>query len=172
MIKEKYTPKNICIMAIFVSLGIVLQHLESFFIISPVPGGKLGLGNIISILNLFMFGGGNAMIISVLRAFLGTLLTSGASALPYSLFGAVFSTGGMILIKKYCYPSVSIVGISVIGASLHNFSQVCVAAVLFSSGYVFSYLPLLLCVSVISGFATGYASNVLEKRLIKGGKNG
>ena len=170
MIEKKYTPKKIGVMAIFVSLGIILQYFESRIIITPVPGGKLGLCNIVSIINIFLFGGCNAIVVSLLRSFLGTILFSSVSAMPYSLVGAFISTLGMFLLKKFFFPKVSMVGMSVFGAALHNFSQICVAGVIFSSGYIFSYMPVLLVVAVISGTATGYAAQIFGNRILKKGE--
>ncbi len=167
--KNRYTPRQIGIMAIFVAIGIMLQYVENRILITPVPGGKLGLSNIVSIVNIFVFGGKNAMVVSLLRAFIGTILTAGASALPYSLIGAFISTLAMCLMKKFFYPKVSMVGISVIGAAFHNFSQICVAAFMLSSVYIFSYLPILLLVSTISGVVTGYGAQVLGNRVLKKG---
>ena len=55
--KNSYTPKKIGIMAMFVAIGLVLQYAESRFLVLSVPGGKLGLANVVSIINIFMFGG-------------------------------------------------------------------------------------------------------------------
>ena len=167
--KKRYTSKNIIIMSIFVAIGIILQYIESKVLILPVPGGKLGLCNIVSIVNIFMFGGKNAMMISLIRAFLGTFLTSGAMALPYSMTGAFFSTAVMSVVKKYLYPKVSMIGISIIGAAVHNVMQICVAAVMLTSGYIFSYLPFLLVVAVASGAVTGYAAQIFGNRILKYG---
>lgn len=167
--KKGFTSKKMIIMAIFVAIGIVLQYIESRVLISSVPGGKLGLCNIVSIINIFMFGGKNAIMISLIRAFLGTFLTGGAMALPYSLAGAFLSTVAMALMKKYTYPKVSMIGISVTGAAVHNVSQTCVAAIMLTSGYIFSYLPFLLIVAVASGAVTGYAAQVFGNRILKYG---
>ncbi len=168
--KKRYTTRQIAIMGIFVSVGIMLQYVENRILITPVPGGKLGLSNIVSIINIFVFGGRNAMIVSLIRAFLGTILTSGASALPYSFAGAFFSTLAMCLIKRFSYPKVSMVGMSVAGAAFHNLAQICVAAFMLSSAYIFSYLPILLIVSVVSGFVTGYGAQVFGNRVLKKGE--
>ncbi len=167
--KRRYTSKKLIIMSIFVAIGIVLQYVESRVLISPVPGGKLGLCNIVSVINIFMFGGANAIMIAVIRAFMGTFLTGGAMALPYSMAGAFFSTAAMAVIKKYTYPKVSMIGISIIGAVVHNIMQTCVASVMLTSGYIFSYLPFLLVVAVISGAITGYAAQVFGNRILKHG---
>ena len=168
--KMKYKPKELGIMALFISIGIILQYVENYIMISPVPGGKLGLSNIISIINIFMFGGANAMVISLVRAFLGTLITGGVTALPYSISGAFISTLVMSLLRKYCYPRLSMIGMSVIGASLHNVAQICVASLVMSSFYIFSYLPFLLIIAVISGMITGYSAQVFGNRILKTGE--
>ncbi len=169
MKRDRYTPGEIGIMALFVSLGIILQYVENQILVTTLPGGKLGLCNIISIINIFMFGGKNAMVIALVRAFLGTFLTGGVTALPYSMAGAFFSTLSMCLARRYVYPKISMVGISVIGASIHNLSQLCVAAVVLSSPYIFSYLPMLLLMAVASGIVTGIGAQVLGKRILKDG---
>lgn len=160
--------RKIIIMAMFVSIGIVLQYAESRILITPVPGGKLGLSNIVTITNIFMFGGKNAVLISVIRAFLGTLLSTGVSALPYSVLGALFSTLSMCLVKRYMFPKVSVIGMSVIGAAVHNVTQIIVSSTVFASVYIFSYLPMLLIVAVLSGVTTGYFAQILVKRIEKG----
>ena len=165
--KKKYTPKQIGIMAVFVSFGFVLQYTESKIFISAVPGGKLGLCNIVSIINIFIFGGQNALVIASIRSMLTSFITGGAATLPYSLAGAVCSTAAMWLVKKYFYPKISIIGISIAGAAVHNIAQLVVAFLQYGSGYVFSYLPSLLTVALISGTVTGYATRVLAERLLK-----
>ena len=167
--KRRYTSKKLIIMSIFVAIGIVLQYIENKVLISPVPGGKLGLCNIVSIINVFMFGGKNAIMISLIRAFLGTFITGGAMALPYSMAGAFFSIVAMVVVKKCLYPKVSMIGISIAGAAVHNFMQTCVAAIMLTSGYIFSYLPFLLVVAVISGAVTGYAAQIFGNRILKYG---
>ena len=159
--------RKLGIMAMFVAAGLVLQYIESRFAAANVPGGKLGLANMVSIINIFMFGGGNALLIASLRAVLGCVLMGGISALPYSFFGAFFSAAAMWGAKKWLYPKISMIGISVIGASVHNISQLFVASAIFSSWYVFSYLPGLLLFAVLSGTVTGYATEVFARRAFK-----
>lgn len=164
---KKYKSSDICIMAIFVASGLVLQYVEGYIAITSVPGGKIGLANIVSMLNIFMFGGGNALLISIIRAFLGALLSGGISAIPYSVAGAFFSTLVMWGCKKLFYPKVSMIGMGVLGATTHNFAQLCVAAIIFSSPYVFSYLPFLIFFAIASGAITGYAAQLLERRFLQ-----
>ncbi len=165
---NKYKTKKIVIMAIFVSMGLVLQYVESRILISPIPGGKLGLANIVTILNIFLFGGWNAVLIATLRAILGAFMFGGAATLMYSLSGAFFSVTAMIIAKRLWFPKISIIGLSIIGAVVHNISQTMVAYIQYGSVYVFSYVSGLLIISLVSGVITGYATDVFAKRVLKG----
>ncbi len=169
MKKRKYTPQKLGIMAMFVAIGLVLQYIEGQFMLTSVPGGKLGLCNIVSIINIFLFGGKNALVIALLRASLGTIITSGVTALPYSIAGTFLSVLIMCATKKFLYPTVGMVGISVLGAAAHNTAQVFVAAIILKSGYVFSYTPFLLLVAVVSGTVTGIGAHIIGKRILKYG---
>ena len=166
MKSRKFTSSEICIMAVFVACGLVLQYIESYIAITSVPGGKIGLANIVSIINIFMFGGWNALIISILRAFLGALLSGGISAVLYSVAGAFLSTLVMWGCKKFFYPKVSMIGMGILGAVFHNIAQCCVAAIMFSSVYVFSYLPFLILFALISGAITGYSAKLIDGRFL------
>lgn len=165
--KKRYTPKKLGIMAVFISVGLALQYVEGQMLITSVPGGKLGLANIVSIINIFMFGGQNAAVIATIRACLGALVTSGAVVVPYSAAGALCSTGIMWLVKRLFYPKVSMIGIGIAGAVVHNIAQLIVAFVQYGSVYVFSYMPVLLIIGLVSGTVTGCAAGIIAKRILK-----
>ena len=164
--KRKFLLKDYVLMGILISLGMVLQIVDNMLNFSSVPGGKLGLSNIVSLVNIFLFGGANALIISTLRAFLGALMFSSTSSIPYAVAGAFFSTLFMIFVKKSFYPKVSEVGISICGAVVHNFAQLFVAAIIFQNIRIFSYAAVLTLVSVAAGFVTGLQVKYINKRLL------
>jgi len=159
---------KLIIMALFVAIGLVLQYAEGLLIITTVPGGKLGLCNIVSIINIFMFGGVNAIGISFVRSLLGGLISGGAISTVYSVTGAVFSTIAMSAAKRFLYPGLSIIGISVIGAVVHNIVQIIIAVLFYRSIYLFSYVPILLVLATVSGCITGLAAQILSNRVLKG----
>ena len=167
---NRFSTKKIGIMAIFVSLGLVLQYAESRFLITPIPGGKLGLTNVVSIINIFMLGGRNAIVVAVIRAFLGALLTGGAAAVPYSVAGAMLAVLAMTVMKKILHPRVSMVGISIVGAVFHNLAQLTVASLVYKTFYVYSYLPLLLLLSLAMGTVTGCVTQIFSERILKSKK--
>lgn len=154
----KYSSGQLCLMAVFIAIGLVLQYIEGTFAIFAPPGAKIGLANVVSIISLFMFGGANAFVIAVIRAVTGSLLGSGAAAVAYSTAGAAAAVVAMWFCRKKFFPSLGIIGISIVGAAAHNLAQVAVAAVTLQSAYVFSYLPAVLIFALCGGLATGYTA--------------
>ncbi len=158
--------KKIVLMGFFVALGLVLQYIESFIPIAVLPGGKIGLSNIVTIVNIYLLGPWNAIIIATLRAFLGALLFGGVSAIPYSVVGAILSSSlmGYMIVKTDKF---SPVGISVIGAVIHNFGQIIVAMAIFMSFRIIVYFPVLIVLGVLGGFITGICSLKILKHIKK-----
>lgn len=158
--------KKIVLMALFIAVGIVLQTAEQILpLFQTVPGGKLGLGNIASIAGILIFGCGGGIAIAILRAVIGSFLFGGFSALPYSLCGALLSSGVMGILIYSKQKVFSLIGIGIIGASMHNTAQILVSSLLLRSGYLWTYLPVLLLLSIFSGGAVGICATKLQKYL-------
>lgn len=152
--------------ALFVAIGIILQIAEnSFPVITEIPGGKLGLANIVSILNISIFGGVNALIVAVLRAFLGSVLFGGTVSMLYSVGGAFLSTICMSLFMKFKSEKFSFVSVGIIGAVSHNLAQVLIASVILQSVYIWSYFPVLMIIGAISGTVTGFSSQLIKSKI-------
>lgn len=156
--------KKTVITALLVCIGIVLQIAESMFDIFVVPGGKIGLANIATLLGIFIFGGANGTVIAFLRALLGCILYGGVPAIPYSISGAVLSALCMWGLKEAFYPRLSCVGISVLGAFVHNAAQIAVAVVIFQSAKLFTYLPVLVIIGTLGGILTGVGAKVFLRK--------
>ncbi len=163
--KSKMTPiRKTVIMAFLVCVGIVLQLVESMFDIFIVPGGKVGLANIASVICLFIFGGANSVMVAFLRAVLGCLLYGGVMAMPYSVGGAVLSALCMWGLKAWLYPRLSQIGISVLGAFAHNTAQILVAVAIFKNVRLFTYLPVLIIIGTVGGVVTGIGAKYFCKK--------
>ena len=119
----------------------------------PLPGIKLGLANIVTLMALFFLGEKSAFTILVLRCLLGSLFGGGISGLAFSMTGGLLSMTVMCIFKRCRL--ISIYGVSILGAAAHNIGQILVAVLLMGSVYVIGYLPYLLLVSVFTGMATG-----------------
>lgn len=154
--------------AVLIALALALSYLERFIplqLVVPLPGIKLGLANIVTLIALYLLGTKCAFAILIPRCILGAVFGGGITGLLFSLTGGVLAMGVMALCRKM--KLFSVYGVSILGAAAHNIGQIFVAMLVLSSVYVASYLPYLLLVAVATGFATGTASagvlGILEK---------
>lgn len=154
MRKNKVNQLTLC--AILISMALVLSYMERFIPLQmfiPLPGIKLGLANIVTLMALYFLGGKSAFTILILRCILGAAFGGGISGLAFSVTGGLLAMTVMCIFKR-CR-MISIYGVSILGASAHNIGQILVAVFLMGSVYVTGYLPYLLVVSVFTGMATG-----------------
>lgn len=149
--------------AILIALALALSYTERFIplqLLIPLPGVKLGLANIVTLVSLYLLGWKRTLSIVVIRCFLGALFGS-LTSLAFSLTGGLIALAVMALCKEI--PMFSIYGVSILGAAAHNIGQILAAMVLMASVYVGAYLPYLLFVAICTGLATGAAcSGVLR----------
>jgi len=145
-------------MALIISQALVLHYIEHF--IPPLaPGAKLGLANIMTMVTLNLFGFKEAMVIVVVRSVLGPLIGGSPTGILYSLSGGILSCLVMALLYIYFNKYFSLLGISTAGAVFHNVGQLLVASLLFGSiGILFTYLPILMISSVVTGNFIGLVS--------------
>ena len=158
--------KKTLILAILSGAGAVLGIIESMLPLLPaIPGGKLGLANIVTVVALYIFGGWECMLISVVRAVISSALYGGFNAFVYSLAGGVFSALVMTAVYNLFSDRVSPVGVSVCGAASHNTAQVAVAWLVVRSNALLPYLGILLAISLVSGICTGFVIRECVKRI-------
>lgn len=154
--------RRMVLLALFVAIASVLHVVESWMPLPlPVPGIKLGLANIISLIVIATFGWRDAMYVVIVRVFLASLfggLFLGPS-FAMSMSGAVFSTAAMAYAFLHWRFTFSLIGISIIGAAVHNVAQILVAACVVSSVTLLWYLPYLILFALPTGVATGIAVN-------------
>lgn len=152
------------LLAILLSLGIVVQIFEnSLPLITTIPGGKFGFANIVTILCINLFDVKTSFVLCVMRPILSSLLYGGITQMAYSLSGSILSFLAMAIIIKKC-DIFSYIGAAIIGALAHNFAQVSVAAFMYSNVYIFTYLPPLFILSIISGYFTGFCSTIIIQK--------
>ena len=163
----KKIKKNI-FLSLLVSLGLALGVIESLMPIPfIVPGAKLGLSNMVVLLTLVLFGFKEALIVGILKSLVFTLVTGSVSSLIYSLSGSIFSCIVMYFVYSHFSNYFSLIGVSIFGAVAHNFAQVAVASIIMNNIKIFSYLPLLLLVSLFTGYFVGIASIFISNNLKK-----
>ncbi len=158
--------KKIVTLAAAVALSMVLSFLESLIPpLSTVPGVKLGLANTVTVFLLYTYGAREAGVVSLVRVLLSSLLFGSFVSLAYSLFGAVLSYAVMVFAKKFL--PFSALGVSVLGALMHNAGQVLCACIIMESAALAVYFIPLAVSGIIAGIAVGVLAGVLTVRLSK-----
>lgn len=151
-----HNTKRLTLCALMISVALVLSYIERFIplqLLIPMPGIKLGLANIVTLMALFFWGAKYAFVILILRCLLGAVFGGSVSGLLFSLTGGVLA---MIVMSASKHSSrISVYGVSILGAAAHNVGQIAIAVFLMNSIYVIGYLPYLLMVSIFTGMATG-----------------
>lgn len=162
--------RKLVAIAIMVSIAIVLSIVESF-IPTGIPGVKLGLANVATLIVLYYYSLKEAAFVQFLRVLVVGLIYSGlfSQAFLLSLSGAILSF--LIMLTLYLIKKFSIVSISVISAMGHSIGQILFASFLMKTTSVYLYLPLLLTLSILSGIITGYLAymvlNIFKIEILK-----
>lgn len=130
----------------------------------PIPGIKLGLANIITIVAIYRFKPHETALLVAARVILGSLFAGSMSAFLFSACGAFFCLCGMFFMKKFL-PDKNIPLCSVLGAIFHNFGQITAAACVMQSLSVLAYLPILIVTGCIAGLFTGLCAKSVDRRL-------
>lgn len=144
-------------MGIFIAMAMVFSYIEALIPVNiGIPGVKLGIANIVTVTALYLLSVREAAAISLFRILLSALLFGNTMSLAYSMAGGVLSLLGMILFMRL--NGVSVIGVSVAGAALHNVGQMAAALLLLRSEALLYYLPVLLAAGVASGLFIGIVS--------------
>ncbi|HEY5585861.1 MAG TPA: Gx transporter family protein [Ruminiclostridium sp.] len=161
-IKNASEIKKIVILAVLAAQALVLSIIESWIPIPiGIPGIKLGLANIITIIVLIFFSLSDAMIIILIRCILSSLFMGGPVIFMFSICGGILSAIIMWILLKSVQKWFSLVGISIIGSIVHNIAQIAVACLIMNDLSVATYLPVLLISGIIMGCFVGYCSTFL-----------
>ena len=152
--------KKTAFYGMFLALALVAGYIEQLIPINlGIPGVKLGLANIVTMLLLYIAGVPAACLISALRIVLsGFLFGSG-----FAMAGAAMSMLVMALLKKT--KKFSSVGVSVAGGIFHNVGQIIVAMLVLETKALAYYLPILILSGLAAGILIGILSGILTKRL-------
>lgn len=144
----------VALTGVFIALALVLSYLESLIpIFVAVPGVKLGIANIVTMIALYKLGAKSAITIGIGRSILSGILFGNLSVIIYSIAGVTLSISIMIILKKTGI--FSVVGVSVAGAVFHNVGQLIVAAFLIENMNIMYYMPILIISGAVAGIVVG-----------------
>ena len=156
--------QKMALLGVLTASAIVIAILESFIPSIGIPGGKMGLANIVILIILYELGIWEAGVVNLLRVLVVSLVRGTFLSMGFlmSLTGAALSFGIMVLfyllIKKF-----SIVGVSVIGSVFHVTGQIIIAMIFLGSAYIFLYLPIIAISAIITGVFVGIIAQLIIK---------
>ena len=158
--------KKVAMLGLTIALAMIMSYIEALVPLSfAVPGIKMGLANIVIIFVLYKIGTKEAILVSLIRVILVSLLFSNVMAMAYSIAGAVLSLSVMWLLKKT--DKFSVIGVSIAGGIMHNVGQIIMAVILLGTEQIALYLPVL----IITGTATGVVIGIVAGLVINRFKN-
>ena len=151
---------------VFAALALIFSYVESLIPINfGIPGVKLGLANLITLIALYKMSVKETYIISIARVVLSGFIFGNLFAILYSLAGGLLSLTIMTWFKRS--DKFSIYGISMAGGVFHNVGQLIMAMLVVESVTIAGYLPVLLVSGLITGLVIGVVSEETLKRIGK-----
>ncbi|RGZ00960.1 Gx transporter family protein [Clostridium sp. AM58-1XD] len=146
-----------------IALAFIFSYIESLIPIPlPVPGMKLGLANLVTIVGLYTVGIPGTITVSLIRIVLVGMTFGNMFSMWYGLAGGALSLILMIVCRaaKWFSP----VGVSVAGGVGHNIGQILIAAFVVENKGVFYYLPALMAGGVAAGAVIGLLGGMIIVR--------
>ncbi len=162
--KKKSSAHMAAIYGMLIALAFILSFIETLIPVSlGIPGVKLGLANLVTVVGLYTVGIYGTVMVSLLRIVLVGFTFGNLFSMLYSLGGWGISILLMILCRKKGWFSTS--GISIIGGIGHNIGQICIAAFVVKQAGVFFYLPMLLLAGTAAGLVIGMTGSMIISRI-------
>ncbi len=161
---KKMTTKKTAQLGVYIALAMILSYVESLIPFSfGVPGIKLGLTNVVTVIMMYTYGIPGALGVAVLRAVLSGFMFGNAFSIIYSVAGCVLSFIFMYILKKTNH--FAIISVSAVGGVMHNVGQLIVAANVVKTYSVIYYVPVLIIAGVFTGIIIGIVSDEIVKRI-------
>lgn len=165
----RFQTRRLTQLALLTAVALIIFMIEAQ--IPPlvaIPGVKLGLANIITLVTLYSFGRRDALLVLLVRIFLGSMFSGQMLTLLFSLSGGLLCYAVCALLYRHM-PLRRLWLLSMIGAVCHNIGQLAAAAFVLGTVDVFWYLPVLLLSGLLSGCFTGLVAAAVLTRLDKSG---
>lgn len=132
--------KKLTTLALFSTIALTIFLLESLIPpLVPIPGIKLGLANIVTLILLANGTWRDALVVLMARILLGSIFAGQMMSFFYSLAGGLACLLVMAILHHFLGKKL-LWFTSIIGALAHNTGQIIVAALVLGSGYVLSLI--------------------------------
>ncbi|MDY5594281.1 MAG: Gx transporter family protein [Oscillospiraceae bacterium] len=161
--------KKLALMAALTAIALTIFVAEAQIPpVVPIPGAKLGLANIVTLVAIVLMGRREAGEILLMRILLGSMFTGSVSAMMFSIAGGVLAWAIMCLTVRF-FGEKQLWIVSVLAALGHNAGQLAVAVWVTGTVSILTYAPVLVAAGVITGAFTGIAALYLIRAARKAG---
>lgn len=160
--------KKMTTLAVFTTVSLAIYAAESALPpLLPIPGAKLGLANIITLVLLLRASAKDAFWVLLVRILLSALLFGQFLSLLYSFSGGMLSLIVMACSMKLLQKKLTFLT-GALGGLAHNLGQLLVAWAVTSASGVFAYLPFLTLSGILTGLFTGLCAAFTARHLLRG----
>ena len=159
--------RKLTLMALLTAIALTVFVIENQIPAPvPVPGVKLGLANIVTLITMKLLGKREAGAVLLVRVLMGSMFAGSPSTLLFSAAGGLLAYLVMCLtVGVFADSQLWIV--SALAGLAHNAGQLLTCALVVKTPGVFAYAPILAVSGVITGVFTGLAAQYLLKALKK-----
>lgn len=157
---NKMRSRKIALTGVLAGLALAVFTIEAQLPPIWIPGVKLGLSNVVTLIAMLMISRRSAGAVQLIRIVLGAVFCGTAASFMFSLFGGAAAFAVMALTVNIMDRR-QIWAVSVLGAAAHSLGQLAAAYILIENTAVISLLPALLICSVITGALTGIVAQRL-----------
>ena len=159
--------KKLTALALLTAISLIIFIVEAQLPpLAPIPGIKLGLANVMTLVTLVWFGRKEAFTVLMMRIILGTVFAGQLSSFMYSLAGGILCFAVMAALVNV-FSAQQLWVVSIFGAMGHNIGQIATAIVATSTWQIIGYLPILMVSAVITGAFTGFSAMFSVKHMKK-----
>lgn len=158
--------KKLAVLSIYTVMALTIFVVESAIPLPiPIPGIKLGLSNIITLIVLCHYRPSDAFIVLFARILLSSLFSGQMMTLFYSALGGLFCFCVMYLINRMLAGHFLFIT-SIFGALAHNAGQLLAAWLIVRNPGILTYVPFLTISGIVTGLFTGLCAHYAQKYLL------
>lgn len=160
--------RKMTVLALFTTVSLAIYGAENALPpLLPIPGVKLGLANIVTLVLLQRASIRDALRVLVARILLSALLFGNGLSLLYSIWGGLFALICMALCTRLLQRKMTFLT-GAVGGLTHNMGQLLAAFFISRSFAVAAYLPFLILSGILTGLFTGLCGEFTCRHLLRG----
>ena len=159
--------KKLVLMALLTAIALTVFVIENQIPAPvPIPGVKLGLSNIITLIAMLLLGRREAGMVLLVRILMSSMFAGSPSTLLFS------AAGGALAYALMC-ATVGFFGeqrlwiVSALAGLAHNAGQLAACALVVKTTGILAYAPILAVSGILTGSFTGLAAGFLIRALRK-----